>query len=110
MAISNVSVTNTGIDIFNCPGTVGTDDREYAVTCVVFCNYSATGVNLDVYAIPSGKSVSTATQIIKTLNIPAGETFTFDTEKFVLATGDRLYALASANSAITATVSSMRVS
>ena len=110
MAISNTSVTTSGANIFLCPGTAGIDEREYAVTCVIFCNYSAQAVTVNVYAIPLGGSVSSATQIIKSLSIPASETFTFDTEKFVLSTGDRLHAVASANSSITATVSSMRVS
>lgn len=104
MAISNATVSQLGTNIFDCPS------GEYAVTCVVFCNFSVSNVTIDVYAVPSGGGVSTATQIIKSLSIPASETFTFDTEKFVLSTGDRLHATCSADNSVTATVSSMRVS
>lgn len=106
MAIQNQTLDTVGVNIFLCPA-----DQEQAVTCVVFCNHSASTVTINVYAIPSGvSSVSTDSQIIKGLEIPASETFTFDTEKFVLESGDRLHAVCSANSAVTATVSSMRVS
>lgn len=112
MAISNTVVTTgDGLSIFTCPGTPGSDDQEFAVTCVVFCNTSASAVTLDLYAVPAAVATkSTATQIIKELSIPAKETFTFDTEKFVLSSADRLWAVTSASDALTATVSSMRVS
>jgi hypothetical protein len=106
MAIKNESLTTDGSNIFLCPS-----DQEHAVTCVVFCNYSASTVTISVYAVPTGVvSATTASQVIKNLELPASETFKFDTEKFVLGAGDRLYATFSANSAVTATVSSMRVS
>lgn len=106
MAIANQTLTTAGLNIFLCPA-----DQEHAVTCVVFCNTSASPVTISVYAIPSGiGSVSSGSQVIKDLALPASETFTFDTEKFVLSEGDRLHATCSANSAVTATVSSMRVS
>lgn len=112
MAISNTVVTTgDGLSIFTCPGTPGSNDQEFAVTCIVFCNTSASAVTLDLYAVPSTvETKSTATQIIKELSIPAKETFTFDTEKFVLGSQDRLWAVCSAAGALTATVSSMRVS
>jgi hypothetical protein len=106
MAIANQSLSTGGNNIFVCPA-----DQEHAVTCVVFCNYSISTVTIKVYAIPSGVvSVSDASIVIKDLELPASETFTFDTEKFVLSAGDRLHAVSSANSSVTATVSSMRVS
>ena len=105
MAIANQSLTTGGNNLF-----VGPADQEHAVTCVVFCNYSISTVVLNCCAIPNGGTTGDSSIIIKDLTLPAGETFTFDTEKFVLATGDRLWARASANSSVTATVSSMRVS
>lgn len=106
MAIRNESLTTGGSNIFLCAA-----DQEQAVTCIVFCNYSVATATISVYAIPAGVSgATTASLVIKELELPASETFTFDTEKFVLSAGDRLYATASANSSVTATVSSMRVS
>lgn len=106
MAIKNETLDTLGKNIFLCPAS-----EEHAVTCVVFCNYSAVQATISVYAIPSGVvAVNSGSLVIKDLILPAGETFTFDTEKFVLTGGDRIHAVASANTSVAATVSSMRVS
>ena len=53
MAISNATVSQLGTNIFDCPS------GEYAVTCVVFCNFSVSNVTINVYAVPSGGGVGT---------------------------------------------------
>ena len=106
MAIRNETLDAVGKNLFLCP--VG---EEHAVTCVVFCNFSLSQVTINVHVVPTGVSaVGTDSIVMKELLLPAGETFTFDTEKFVLTGGDRIHATASAGSAVTATISSMRVS
>lgn len=111
MAIQNDLVTTTGVDIFTCPGTAVTDEQEHAVTCIMFCNYSGDDETITIHAVPSGASLTDTTKIIVDLSIPAGESFTFDTEKLVLATGDKIHAVTStADDRVTVTVSSMRVS
>lgn len=110
MALTSTEITNTGEDIFLCPGTAPSDVQEHAVTCMIFCNTSALDVTLDLYAVASTRSVGTRTQIIKELTIAAGETFTFDTEKVILSTGDRIHAVTSSSNRLSVTVSSMRVS
>lgn len=112
MAIDSTLITTLGQDIFTAPGTPSTDEREYAVTCMMFCNYSADDEILNVWMLaPSPAAVGDVYKVIKDLTIPAGETFTFDTEKVVLSTGERIHARTSnANDRLTVTVSSMRVS
>ena len=105
MAINNQTLSTGGDNLFLCPA-----DVEYAVTCVVFCNYSVSPVTINVYAVENGGSVGDSSIVVKQLELPAGETFTFDTEKFVLTGGDRIHATCSADSAVSATVSIMRVS
>jgi hypothetical protein len=105
MAINNQTLSTIGDNLFLCPS-----DTEYAVTCVVFCNYSVATVTINIYAVPSGGSVSDASLVIKQLELPASETFTFDTEKFVLNDGDRIHATCSADNAVSSTISTMRVS
>ena len=105
MAINNQTLSTGGDNLFLCPA-----DVEYAVTCVVFCNYSVSTVTINVYAVENGGSVGDSSIVVKQLELPAGETFTFDTEKFVLTGGDRIHATCSADSAVSATVSIMRVS
>ena len=110
MALTSTEIETSGNDIFLCPGTSPDNLQEHAVTCMIFCNTSASDVTLNLYAVPTGLSVAPQTQVIKDLLIPAGETFSFDSEKLVLGTGDRIRAVASANSQLSVTVSSMRVS
>jgi hypothetical protein len=105
--VIDTSTTN----IFLCPGTAPNDIQEHAVTCMIFCNTTtADDVVLNLYAVPTGLSPAPQTQIIKSLTIPAGETFTFDSEKIILSTGDRIIATASVIARLSVTVSSMRVS
>lgn len=112
MAISNTQIETGGNDIFVGPGSAPNDVQEHAVTCMIFCNYSSTeDVTLNLYAVPTGGAVvGNFTQIIKDLVIPRGETLTFDSEKLILSSQDRIRAVASANGRLTATVSTMRVS
>jgi hypothetical protein len=110
MALTSTQIETSGNDIFLCPGTDPSDIQEHAVTCMIFCNTSASDVTLNLYTVPTGLSVAVQTQVIKDLLIPAGETFSFDSEKLVLGTGDRVRAVASASSRLSVTVSSMRVS
>jgi hypothetical protein len=70
-----------------------------------FCNDDATARDLSVYAVPSGGTVANSTQIYKNVQIAGSDTFVVDMEKLVLANGDTIQATASANTAITATVS-----
>lgn len=112
MAITSNLVTTTATAIYTAPGTISTDEREYAITCMIFCNYDTINdVTLDVWLVPQGlPGISNTTKIIHELVIPAGETFTFDTEKLVLGTGDRVFVEASASTRLTSSITSMRVS
>lgn len=115
MAIQNASLTPSGVTIFSCPGTPGTDEQEYAVTCVMFCNNSLADAELTMHIVSSTDAASNTNMVINRLLIPASETFSFDTEKVVLSTGDRIIAISSINldgqnAGLQATVSYMRVS
>jgi hypothetical protein len=122
MAISNKIITVANPDnanplppalrpnaIFTAPGTRPAV-QEHAVTCLFFCNVSNDDVELTVHVIPYQVARSDIQKVIHLLTVPAGETFTFDTEKLVLETGDTIVAYASADSRLVATISSMRLS
>ena len=110
MAIKNTIVSLAGIDIFECPGTLVTDEQEHAVTCMIFCNVTGADATVTIHAVPQGDLVAASNKIVQVLTVPAGETFTLETEKIILDTGDRIHASASATNTIIATVSSVRVS
>ena len=107
MAIRNSTISTTETDIFVCPGV---SQEEHAVTCIIFCNVSALDSTLDLYVIPNGEVLASKHQIIKTLAVAATDTVTFDTEKIILSTGDRIVAKSEIDASIVCTVSSMRVS
>jgi hypothetical protein len=100
MAITNsqLSATQKTV-IFDATG-------ENAVTCVIFCNTSAsTDATVSVWAVPAGQPAGNATMILNEISVPAGETFSMDTERFIFADSDTLQAQASQADTITATVS-----
>lgn len=122
MAIKNTAITTAAqnTEIFACGGTLPNDEQEHAITCMIFCNITpvpggapATPATLTVKIVSrdtSGGSGNNTTTVVNSLVIPAGETFTFDTEKIVLSTGDSIHAYTSATGLLVSTISSMRVS
>ena len=85
MAIVNAQLTSTQLNIITVP--VG---KSYAITNILVCNQDATDdASFDLHLIPSGSSLNNAvTRVVNNLTLPAGETFTFDSERIVLEAGD----------------------
>lgn len=84
-----------------------------AVTTMFFCNYSGSDVYLESVNLVSGgtyTNVGVTNRIINHLLIPAGETFTFDSEKIILDSGDAIYATTDANSRLAVTICTLQVS
>ena len=85
MAITNFQVNaGTGTAAF----TAGSD---VAVTVIYITNKSASDGNVDVYVVPSAGSVSENFKIYNNLLIKAQDTYIIDSEKLILATGDKIY-------------------
>ena len=91
---------------------------RYAITSILVCNNftpdpvgTDEGItNFDLYIIKRGEARGNKNLVLNQLQLPAGETFTLDSEKIVLESGDRIDILA-ANSpdVLSATVSWMTV-
>ena len=111
MAVKSTLVENAApTEIFKA--STGT---EYAITTMVFCNSDTTkDAFLDLWVVPSGGVPGGAiNQILKTVPVPAKETFVLDNEKLILSGGDGIYAQATPNTAdliINAMVSSVVIS
>ena len=105
MAIYNTTITATSAGSAN---TLASGSGQRAITTVIICNTGAVDRTVTLYAIPSGGTAGTSTMIVNALNVPAGDTVSFDQEKMVLAAGDELKAICSA-SGLTATVSTLSV-
>jgi hypothetical protein len=99
MTISNQLLSTT-------PTSILTSSGENAITALIFCNTSAvTDATVDIWMVPAGFARGDNNKIVKAVSIPRGETFSIDTEKFVLSNGDSVQAQATQNSIITATLS-----
>lgn len=101
MAIVNVPIVDNGggsneyrWDILTVPA-----ETRYAITTILVCNkYDPNGVSpeaeeaaFDLYLVPAGDAVSPDNNVVvRQLSLPAGETFTFDTEKVILEAGDKI--------------------
>ena len=104
MAITNTQLTTS-------PGPVLISSGENAITAIIFCNTSATtDATVDIWMVPSGFARGDNNKICKAISIPRGETFSIDTEKFILGNGDSVQAQASQNSVITTTISYIALS
>lgn len=99
MAISNTLLTTVVSNVYVSSG-------NSVVSVMYFCNTSGSAATFNLYAVPSGTStIDSNVQIYKSVQIQSNDTFVVDMEKIVLASGDTLRANASANLAITNTVS-----
>ena len=99
MAIANAQLIATDkTEVFVSTG-------ENAVTCLIFCNTSSTDDEVTVWVVPSTQPAGNANMIVNTVSIPAGETFSIDTERFILGDSDSIQAQATQDNLITATVS-----
>lgn len=94
MAIENATLTNTQQDVLVVPA-----GKSYAITSIMVCNtYSPSGAlpaaqtaNFDMHLLKNNQNLSNSlTAVIRELELPAGETFTFDSEKVVLAEGEKI--------------------
>ena len=104
MAIENNQVGNnqsTSNPVITVPA-----GKSYAITTVLVTNtYSPNDANpethnstFDLYFVKNGEALANQVNcVVRQLTLPAGETFTFDTEKIVLEAGDRIQSYRSCN-------------
>lgn len=94
MAIINETLTDIQLDILTVP--VG---KTYAITNIMVCNtYSPNDADpeshtasFDMHFVMDGEALENRkTMVVRELTLPAGETFTFDSEKIVLSEGDSI--------------------
>ena len=106
MAITNTLIlTTTATTVFTAVG-------DQAITTVMFCNTDPVNTCLlDVHMVPAAGVPTTATTILKSLSLPATETFVMDAEKLILSNGDSIQAQEKAgyNQVVAATVSSVSI-
>jgi hypothetical protein len=94
MAIINAQLPDTQLDLLTVPA-----GKTYAITCIMVCNtyspfspdFNTRSASFDMHFVMSGENIQNQrTIVVRELTLPAGETFTFDSEKIVLSAGDKL--------------------
>lgn len=102
MAIQNTSINGTAVSIYTSAG-------NSAITTIHLCNYTASAVQANVYAVPSGGTANANTVIYSNVQITAYNSLIIYQEKIILADGDAIFANVSASNSVTATVSSIGI-
>ena len=122
MAIINKAINDQGGGDYRHTMLTVPTGQSWAITNIIICNTYDPGASnpeqedcaFDLHLVPSTGSYSdSVTSVVRRLNLPAGETFTFDTERVVLDEGDQLVVngeqSAGGNANLACTVSYMRI-
>jgi len=122
MAIVNKAIIDQGGGDYRHTMITVPAGQQWAITNIMVCNtYDPSAASpeqetcaFDLHFVPSTGSYSdTITSVVRRLSLPAGETFTFDTEKVVLEEGDSVVINGSASAGgtgrLACTVSYLRV-
>jgi len=112
MAIENAAIANIDTILLTVP--VG---KRYAITTIMVCNTWTPNpidendglTNFDMHFVKNGQPKSNLNMVIRNLQLPAAETFTFDSEKVILEEGDRIILLGESPTNLSATVSYLEV-
>jgi hypothetical protein len=108
MAIVNKRLTGVQDNVVVVPS-----GKRYAITNILVCNNNSSGSQtFDMHLIANtggspGTLDNNVTRVVNNLTLPAGETFTFDSEKVILEAGDMLSFVGNAD--LAATVSYLEV-
>ena len=110
MAITNATIDDT------VPGTTETAlytaAADVAVTVIYLCNTDTVTRTVDVHVRLAGEALALENKIYDAISIPAGDTFTIDSEKLVLASTDVISAVVGegdTTTAVVATVSTLGI-
>ncbi len=108
MAVQSVAISNVNTDLFVSSG-------NNAITTIMICNKipfdpldpTADQTYLYLHVVANGDGVTDTNLVVNKLLVPAGETVTFDTEKLILANGDKIVANSDLPANLVATISSL---
>jgi len=110
MAITNATISAV------TPGTTETAlytaSGNVAITVIYLCNTDSITRTVDIHLRPAGETKALENKIYSAISIPAGDTYTIDTEKLVLANTDVLSAVVGQGntaSAVVSTVSALAI-
>ena len=84
---------------------------DTAVTSLHLCNITSNDATINIYLLPSDGSTTVPTEnnkIYNSLTIQGTDTYVIDTEKMIMANGDKLYVQSpDSSSSVVATISTI---
>ena len=91
-----MAITQTRIDgsAEHLANAVFTATADTAVTTIHLCNISTTDAVINIYVLPDDGSTTTPTannKLYNQLTIQTTDTYVIDTEKLILANGDKIF-------------------
>jgi hypothetical protein len=91
-----MAITQTRIDgsAEHLANAVFTATADTAVTTIHLCNISTTDAVINLYVLPNDGSTTTPTannKLYNQLTIQTTDTYVIDTEKLILANGDKIF-------------------
>lgn len=112
MAIQSVAVSSVQTTLLTVPA-----DIQYAILTILVCNTALPNplheedglTNFDMHLVKASEPVSDTNLVLNAVLLPAGETFTFDSEKIVLEAGDSIVLIGESPTNLSATVSYLEV-
>ena len=104
-----MTVRSTLLDSSAGPILTVPTGQQYAITSMFFCNTTSQDSILQIHLVPDGGTFRNDNKIIHNLLISPGDTFSFDTEKIILDSGDSVQAKADPAGSISSTLSYVRV-
>lgn len=112
MAIDYAAIGNTDTTLLTVPA-----NKTYAITTIIVCNSIVPNpldeddglTNFDMHFVKSGDPKGDVNKVINALSLPAGETFSFDSERIVLNEGDKIILLGESPTVLNALVSWIEV-
>jgi len=110
MAINTQLIGATDTTVLNVPA-----GKKYALTTILVCNYatttdSANDSSFDMHVIKgSGGVKGDANKVLNNIEIPAQETFSFNTERLILEEGDRVVLISPDSDKLSAIISYLEV-
>lgn len=100
MAISNTLVLNTETTLYQAGASA-----SVAILSLFLCNTDTVSHTVTVYVYPNGGSASNTTTILKSITIPASDTFQWSAnDKLVLGPSDKVSAVADTTNKVAATI------
>lgn len=90
MAITQTLATNT----ITAEDHIFEATQSVAVTSIHLCNITASDATVNIYLLPEDGSTSAPTEnnkLYNALTVQQTDTYIIDTEKMILATGDKIY-------------------